>query len=111
MGPLRRSDCLAVVILPHISHTSRESLFVDSSAHSGRPGTNGDIDGAVSIYPPPSVYECTPLLSGTALLLGSWIGVILGLFIGGMLANRAVREERVLQEGLEGYDAYMAQVR
>jgi len=48
---------------------------------------------------------------GSALLLGSWVGVILGLFIVGILARRAVREERVLRKGLKGYDAYMAQVR
>jgi protein-S-isoprenylcysteine O-methyltransferase Ste14 len=48
---------------------------------------------------------------GSALLLGSWIGVLLGLFIGGMLARRAVVEERVLQKGLKGYDAYIARVR
>ena len=48
---------------------------------------------------------------GSALLLGSWIGVLLGLFIGGVLARRAVEEERVLQKGLKGYDAYMARVR
>ena len=48
---------------------------------------------------------------GSALLLGSWIGVLLGLLLEGTLAERVVREERVLQKGLRGYDAYMAQVR
>ena len=48
---------------------------------------------------------------GSALLLGSWIGVLLGLIIVGILPRRAVREERVLQMGLKGYDAYMAQVK
>jgi protein-S-isoprenylcysteine O-methyltransferase Ste14 len=48
---------------------------------------------------------------GSALLLGSWVGVLLGLLLAGMIAKRAVREERVLQKGLKGYDAYMAQVR
>ncbi|MGB8311357.1 MAG: isoprenylcysteine carboxylmethyltransferase family protein [Halobacteriota archaeon] len=48
---------------------------------------------------------------GSALLLESWIGVLLGLLHEGMLATRALREERVLQKGLKGYDAYMAQVR
>jgi protein-S-isoprenylcysteine O-methyltransferase Ste14 len=48
---------------------------------------------------------------GSALLLGSWIGILLGLLVVGMLARRAVQEERVLQKGLKGYDAYMAQVR
>jgi protein-S-isoprenylcysteine O-methyltransferase Ste14 len=35
----------------------------------------------------------------------------MGLFLEGMLAIRAVREERVLLKGLNGYDAYMARVR
>ena len=51
------------------------------------------------------------LCLGSAFLLGSWIGVILGLLFVGMFARRAVGEERVLQKGLKGYDAYMAQVR
>ena len=58
------------------------------------------------------LYTSALLFSlGSALLLGSWIGVILGLFIDGYLARRAVGEERVLQKGLKGYDAYMAQVK
>jgi len=48
---------------------------------------------------------------GSALLLGSWIGVLLGLLLEGMFAERAVREEHVLQKGFKGYDAYMARVR
>jgi protein-S-isoprenylcysteine O-methyltransferase Ste14 len=48
---------------------------------------------------------------GSTLLLGSWIGVILGLVLEGTLAIRAVREEQVLLKGLKGYDAYMARVR
>jgi len=48
---------------------------------------------------------------GSALLMGSWIGVTLALFLEGMLAMRAVREEQVLQKGLKGYDAYKARVR
>jgi len=51
------------------------------------------------------------LFLGSALLLGSWIGVLLGILLEGILAGRAVREERVLQKGLEGYVAYVAQVR
>jgi len=48
---------------------------------------------------------------GSGFLLGSWIGVLLGLLLAGILARRAVREERELQKGLNGYDAYMAQVK
>ena len=48
---------------------------------------------------------------GSGFLLGSWIGVLLGLLLAGILARRAVREERELRKGLKGYDAYMAQVK
>jgi protein-S-isoprenylcysteine O-methyltransferase Ste14 len=48
---------------------------------------------------------------GSGFLLGSWIGVLLGLLLAGILARRAVREESELREGLKGYDAYMAQVK
>ena len=51
-------------------------------------------------------------LLGTALLLGSWYGLLWGLIlVGGMFAGRAILEERMLKEELEGYDAYMAQVK
>jgi protein-S-isoprenylcysteine O-methyltransferase Ste14 len=48
---------------------------------------------------------------GTALLLGSWYGVLGGLVLVGIVARRAVLEERLLREKLPGYDAYMEQVR
>jgi protein-S-isoprenylcysteine O-methyltransferase Ste14 len=52
-----------------------------------------------------------PFALGTALLLGSWYGLLGGLLLLGMVAWRAVQEERVLCQGLEGYGAYMARVR
>jgi protein-S-isoprenylcysteine O-methyltransferase Ste14 len=48
---------------------------------------------------------------GTALLLGSWYGVILGLIFMVMLARRAVLEERTLQKELHGYADYMKHVK
>lgn len=50
-------------------------------------------------------------LLGTTLLLGSWYGLLWGLILVGMIAGRAILEERTLQKELEGYDAYMAQVK
>ena len=50
-------------------------------------------------------------LFGTALLLGSWYGLIVALLLVGMIAVRAVLEERTLQQELQGYDTYMAQVK
>ena len=49
---------------------------------------------------------------GTALLLGSWYGLLFGLvLLDGLVAVRAVLEERTLRAELPGYDAYMAQVK
>ena len=48
---------------------------------------------------------------GTTLLLGSWYGLLLGLFLIVVIAFRAFQEERVLRIELPGYDAYMACVK
>jgi protein-S-isoprenylcysteine O-methyltransferase Ste14 len=48
---------------------------------------------------------------GVALLLGSWYGLLAGFLVVGMVARRAVLEERTLQQELPGYDAYMSQVK
>jgi protein-S-isoprenylcysteine O-methyltransferase Ste14 len=48
---------------------------------------------------------------GTPLLLGSWYGILGGLLLTGMVAWRAVHEERVLQRELKGYRDYMERVR
>jgi protein-S-isoprenylcysteine O-methyltransferase Ste14 len=48
---------------------------------------------------------------GTALLLGSWWGLLGALVLIGIVARRAVLEERVLGDELEGYSVYLTQVR
>jgi protein-S-isoprenylcysteine O-methyltransferase Ste14 len=50
-------------------------------------------------------------LLGTTLLLGSGFGLLLGLILVGMIAGRAVLEERTLQKELQDYDSYMVQVK
>ena len=50
-------------------------------------------------------------LTGTALLLGSWFGLIFASAIVLAIAFRAVQEERTLRAELPGYNAYMAQVK
>ncbi|HXY54118.1 MAG TPA: isoprenylcysteine carboxylmethyltransferase family protein [Nitrospirota bacterium] len=52
-----------------------------------------------------------PFVFGTALLLGSWYGVLLGPILVVIVARRAVLEERILRNGLKGYDIYMVQVK
>ena len=48
---------------------------------------------------------------GTTFLLGSWYGLLWGVLLVGMVARRAVLEERTLQQELQGYDGYMIQVK
>ena len=48
---------------------------------------------------------------GTPLLLGSWYGLVLAPFMMGLLAGRAIMEERLLTSELEGYADYAARVR
>ncbi len=48
---------------------------------------------------------------GTPLLLGSWLGIPLGILVMLILARRAVLEEGTLRRDLPGYAVYMAQVR
>jgi protein-S-isoprenylcysteine O-methyltransferase Ste14 len=50
-------------------------------------------------------------MAGTALMLGSWYGLLMGLIFVAGIAFRAVREEGVLRAELPGYDEYMAQVK
>jgi len=48
---------------------------------------------------------------GTPLLLGSYLALILGLLVPFTLALRIQNEEKVLKEGLEGYQAYTTRVK
>jgi protein-S-isoprenylcysteine O-methyltransferase Ste14 len=48
---------------------------------------------------------------GTALLLGSWVGLLGALLLVAVVAWRAVREERLLRERLGGYAEYTRRVR
>ena len=52
-----------------------------------------------------------PFAAGTALLLGSWYGLFMGLVFVVGLAFRAVQEEGVLQAELPGYAEYMERVK
>jgi protein-S-isoprenylcysteine O-methyltransferase Ste14 len=50
-------------------------------------------------------------LTGTSLLLGSWIGLLMEMILVLGIAFRAVQEERTLQAELPGYSDYMNQVK
>ncbi|MCL4503023.1 MAG: isoprenylcysteine carboxylmethyltransferase family protein [Deltaproteobacteria bacterium] len=59
----------------------------------------------------PMYAAVIPFAAGTALLLGSWWGLLMALLLNFGLAYRAVQEERVLSAELPGYKEYMAQVK
>jgi protein-S-isoprenylcysteine O-methyltransferase Ste14 len=59
----------------------------------------------------PMYAAVIPFTAGTALLLGSWYGLLMGLIFVVGIAFRAVQEERVLRAELPGYAEYMAQVK
>jgi protein-S-isoprenylcysteine O-methyltransferase Ste14 len=48
---------------------------------------------------------------GTALLFGSWYGVLSGLILVVVIAWRAVLEEHTLEKEMTGYADYMKQVK
>ena len=57
-------------------------------------------------------YAASPfLLVGGGLALGSWLAALLGLLLVLPILRRTAREDRVLREHLEGYDAYAEEVR
>jgi protein-S-isoprenylcysteine O-methyltransferase Ste14 len=59
----------------------------------------------------PMYAAATIFITGTTLLLGSWYGLILALFLIIGIAFRAVQEERTLQTELPGYEQYLTQVK
>jgi protein-S-isoprenylcysteine O-methyltransferase Ste14 len=50
-------------------------------------------------------------MAGTSLLLGSWYGLLMGLFFVVGITFRALREERILKAELPGYAEYLGKVR
>jgi protein-S-isoprenylcysteine O-methyltransferase Ste14 len=58
----------------------------------------------------PMYAAVIPFAAGTALLLGSWYGLLMGLVLLLALSMRAVQEERVLAAELPGYAEYMERV-
>jgi protein-S-isoprenylcysteine O-methyltransferase Ste14 len=93
--------------------TMRENSYLSAMARIQRDRGHTVVSTGPYHYVRHPLYAALLLfLLGTTLLLGSWFGLLWGLIIvGGMFAVRAILEERMLKEELEGYDAYMAQVK
>lgn len=67
--------------------------------------------GPYSYVRHPMYAGATLYFAGTALLLGSWLGLVLVSVFIVLLAIRTFIEEKTLRTGLRGYDDYAANVR
>jgi len=67
--------------------------------------------GPYSIVRHPMYAGMIPLAFGTPLLLGSLFGLLLAFPLVGLLAIRAVKEEVMLKEELDGYESYAQKVK
>jgi protein-S-isoprenylcysteine O-methyltransferase Ste14 len=67
--------------------------------------------GPYALVRHPMYASSIPFLIGTPLLLGSWWGLLLPPVLIVVIAIRAVLEERMLMEELEGYAEYAKRVR
>ena len=67
--------------------------------------------GPYAIIRHPMYFAFIPFMIGTPLMLGSRFGAVFGALFILLPARRAVLEERMLVESLEGYREYMAKVR
>ncbi len=66
--------------------------------------------GPYAVVRHPMYSSAIVFLAGTALLLGSWWGLLGSLALDGLFALRTALEDRELHAGLEGYDCYAERV-
>jgi protein-S-isoprenylcysteine O-methyltransferase Ste14 len=67
--------------------------------------------GPYAIIRHPMYLAFLPFMVGTPLMLGSWFAALFGAVFMLLPARRAVLEERMLVESLEGYKEYMDKVK
>jgi len=92
--------------------TFRENPYLSSAVHIQKERGQTVISTGLYHYVRHPMYSAfIPFVFGTAFLLGSWYGVLLGPLLVVIVARRAVLEERALLKGLKGYDIYMVRVK
>ena len=67
--------------------------------------------GPYAVIRHPRYFAFIPFMVGTPLVLGSWFGAAFGALFMILPARRAVMEEQMLVNGLEGYKGYIEKVR
>jgi protein-S-isoprenylcysteine O-methyltransferase Ste14 len=107
VGALAVALCIYIAFLTFRANTYTAPVVKIQAERGHRVVTHGPY--AVVRHP---MYAGTILyFLGTPLLLGSWYGLAFAPVFIGLLAVRAVMEERVLTAALDGYPAYAARVR
>jgi protein-S-isoprenylcysteine O-methyltransferase Ste14 len=92
--------------------TFRENTYLSPTVRVQRDrGQRVVSSGPYAVVRHPMYAAVVVLLLGTALLLGSWWGLVAGAVVVVGIARRAVLEERVLADELPGYAEYIARVR
>ncbi len=95
-----------------MAQTFRENTFLSSTIRIQQDrGQTVVSTGPYHYVRHPLYAGAIPFFLGTALLLGSWYGVLFALVLIAGMGLRAVMEEHMLREELPGYDAYMTQVK
>jgi protein-S-isoprenylcysteine O-methyltransferase Ste14 len=104
-------DGLAGIILPFLPNLSENPYLSPALRIQRERGQTVVSTGPYHYVRHPMYATFIPFFIGTALLLGSWYGILFGLTLVVLIAIRAVLEERMLLKELKGYNAYMAQVK
>lgn len=87
--------------------TFRENPYLSPAVRIQRDRSHTVVNTGSYRYLRHPMYAGFVLLRGTALLLGSWYGLFGTLLLIGLVARRAVLEERALRHELAGYQEYM----
>ena len=92
--------------------TFRENSYLSPLARVQRDrGQKVISTGPYAVVRHPMYAAFIPFMIGTPLMLGSWLGVAFGILFMTLPARRAVLEERMLLQNLEGYAEYMKRVK
>jgi protein-S-isoprenylcysteine O-methyltransferase Ste14 len=92
--------------------TFRENSYLSPMARIQRDrGQKVISTGPYAVIRHPMYLAFVPFMVGTPLMLGSWCGAAFGALFMILPARRAVLEERMLIESLDGYKEYMEKVK
>jgi len=103
---------LLLLSFPLFFLTFRENSYLSPLARVQRDrGQKVISTGPYAIVRHPMYAAFIPFMIGTPLMLGSWLGALFGILFMTLPARRAVLEEQMLLQDLDGYEEYMKTVK